>query len=68
MKNIDARVSTKVINLDARRKSRETWDKPLTTEYATDKGNNIKLYYLKRYKLQAASHKRRATSFGNNRK
>ena len=55
MKNIDARANTRVINLDARRKSRAAWDKPLTTEYATDKGNNVKLYYLKRYKQQAAS-------------
>ena len=60
-RNIDELENTKVINLDARRKLRETWDKPLTTEYATDKGNNIKLYYLKRYKLQAASNKPQAT-------
>jgi hypothetical protein len=37
------------------------WDKPLTTEYATDKQNNVKLYYLKRYKQQAASNKPQAT-------
>jgi len=46
MRNIDAHVSTKVINLDARRKRREAWDKPLTTEYATNKQNNARLYYL----------------------
>jgi hypothetical protein len=62
MRNIDARANTKVINLDARRKSRETWDKPLTTEYTTDKQNNVKLYYFKRHKLQAASRKRQAAS------
>jgi len=63
MRNIDARANMKVINLDARRKSREAWDKPLTTEYAIDKGNNVKLYYLKRYKLQAASNKPQAPSY-----
>jgi len=47
MKNIDARANTKVINLDARRQRREAWDKPLTTEYATDKQNNARLYYIK---------------------
>jgi hypothetical protein len=64
-----------VIKLASRIRSREAWDKPLTTEYATDKGNNVKLYYLKRHKLQAASlkpqatsSKRRATSSENNRK
>ena len=61
MRNIDARANTRVINLDARRKLLATWDKALTTEYATDKGNNIKLYYLKRYKQQAASNKPQAT-------
>ena len=45
-RNIDARANTKVINLDARRKRREAWDKPLTTEYATNKQNNARLYYL----------------------
>ena len=60
MRNIDARANTRVINLDARRKRREAWDKPLTTEYATNKQNNVKLYYLKRYKLQAASSKPQA--------
>jgi len=47
MRNIDARANTKVINLDARRKSREAWDKPLTTEYTTNKENNAKLYYIR---------------------
>ena len=61
-RSIDARASTKVINLDARRKRREAWDKPLITEYATEKGNNVKLYYLKRYKQQAASSKQQAAS------
>ncbi len=51
----------KVINLASCRKKRVAWDKPLTTEYATDKGNNVKLYYFKRYKLQAASNKPQAT-------
>jgi hypothetical protein len=65
MRNIDARANTKVINLDARRKLRATWDKPLTTEYATDKENNVRLYYFKEHKnlvlkRQAASNKRRA--------
>ena len=46
MRNIDARANTMVINLDARRKLRATWDKPLTTEYATNKQNNARLYYL----------------------
>ena len=50
-----------VIKLASRIQFRAAWDKPLTTEYATDKGNNIKLYYLKRYKLQAASNKPQAT-------
>ncbi len=68
MRNIDARVSTKVINLDARRKSRAAWDKPLTTEYTTNKQNNVKLYYFKEYqrlrsKRQAASDKRRAAGY-----
>ena len=54
-----------VIKLTSRIKSREAWDKPLTTEYATDKGNNVKLYYFKEHKnlvlkRQAASNKRRA--------
>ena len=50
-----------VIKLASRIRSREAWDKPLTTEYATDKRNNVKLYYLKRYKQQAASNKPQAT-------
>ena len=50
-----------VIKLASRIKSREAWDKPLTTEYATEKGNNVKLYYLKRYKQQTASSKPQAT-------
>jgi len=61
-RNIDARANTKVISLDARRKLRATWDKPLTTEYATNKQNNVKLYYFKEHKRQAASDKRRASS------
>ena len=60
MRNIDARANTKVINLDARRKSREAWDKPLTTEYATDKQNNVKLYYFKKRRGQATSRGRQA--------
>jgi hypothetical protein len=63
MRNIDARANTKVINLDARRKSRATWDKPLTTEYATDKQNNVKLYYFKEHKRKASSDKRRAAGY-----
>ncbi len=46
MRNIDARANTRVINLDARRKLLATWDKALTTEYATNKQNNARLYYL----------------------
>ena len=45
-RSIDEQENTRVINLDARRKRREAWDKPLTTEYATDKQNNARLYYL----------------------
>jgi len=60
MKNTDARANTKVINLDARRKLRATWDKPLTTEYATDKGNNVKLYYFKKRRRQATSRRLQA--------
>jgi hypothetical protein len=60
MKNIDARANTKVINLDARRKLRATWDKPLTTEYATDKRNNVKLYYFKKRRRQATSRRLQA--------
>jgi hypothetical protein len=60
MRNTDARVSTKVINLDARRKLRATWDKPLTTEYATDTGNNVKLYYFKKRRRQATSRRLQA--------
>ena len=52
----------KVINLASRIRSRETWDKPLTTEYATDKGNNAKLYYFKKCRRQAPGYKRQATS------
>ena len=47
-----------VIKLASRIQSRAAWDKPLTTEYATDKGNNVKLYYFKRCRRQAASYKR----------
>jgi hypothetical protein len=54
MKNIDVRVSTKVINLDARRKSRAAWDKPLTTDYITNKENPCKLYYIRH--TQRLSH------------
>ena len=66
-RNIDERESTKVINLDARRKNRAAWDKPLTTEYASNK-NTCKLYYFKEYKRirskqQASSDKRRAASY-----
>ena len=46
-RNIDELENTKVINLDARRKSRATWDKPLTTDYITNKQNNVKLYYIR---------------------
>jgi uncharacterized protein (DUF2252 family) len=63
MRNIDARANTKVINLDARRKLRATWDKPLTTEYTTNKQNNVKLYYFKKHKRQASSSKRRAAGY-----
>jgi hypothetical protein len=63
MKNIDARANTKVINLDARRKSQEPGDKPLTTEYATDKGNNVKLYYFKKCRRQAASRRQQAPGY-----
>jgi hypothetical protein len=62
MRNIDARANTKVISLDARRKLRATWDKPLTTEYASNK-NTCKLYYFKEHKRQAASVKRRAAGY-----
>ncbi len=51
----------KVINLASCRKKRAAWDKPLTTEYATDKGNNVKLYYFKKHRRQAAGIKRQAT-------
>ena len=60
MRNIDARANMKVINLDARRKLRATWDKPLTTEYTTDKGNNVKLYYFKKFRRQATSRRLQA--------
>jgi len=49
-----------VINLVSCRKSREMWDKPLTTEYATDKQNNVKLYYFKKHRAQATSRRRQA--------
>ena len=67
MRNIDARANTMVINLAARRKNRAAWDKPLTTEYASNK-NTCKLYYFKEYKRlrskqQASSDKRRAASY-----
>ena len=59
MRNIDAHANTMVISLAARRKNRAAWDKPLTTEYASNK-NTCKLYYFNEYKRQAASDKRRA--------
>jgi hypothetical protein len=37
MKNTDAQGNMTVINLDARRKPRETWDKPLTTDFQKDR-------------------------------
>jgi hypothetical protein len=39
------------------------WDKPLTTEYTTNKQNNVKLYYFKKHKTQASSSKRRAAGY-----
>jgi hypothetical protein len=68
MRNIDARANTMVISLAARRKNRAAWDKPLTTEYTTNKQNNVKLYYFKehkrlRSKQQASSDKRRAAGY-----
>jgi hypothetical protein len=51
----------KVINLVSCRKPRATWDKPLTTEYASNK-NTCKLYYFKEHKRKASSDKRRASS------
>ena len=62
MRNIDARANTKVISLAARRKNRAAWDKPLTTEYASNK-NTCKLYYFKEHKRKASSDKRRAASY-----
>ena len=52
-----------VIKLASCRRPQAAGDKTLTTEYATDKGNNIKLYYLKKYKQQAASNKPQAPSY-----
>jgi hypothetical protein len=60
MRNTEKLGNMTVINLDARRKLRATWDKPLTTEYATDKGNNVKLYYFKKRRRQATSRRLQA--------
>lgn len=37
MRNTKELENMTVINLDARRKSRETWDKPLTTDFQKDR-------------------------------
>ncbi len=37
MRNTEKLGNMTVINLDARRKPRETWDKPLTTDFQKDR-------------------------------
>ena len=60
MKNIDERANTMVINLDARRKSRETWDKPLTTDFQKDRRQIPET----RSEIQETSHGRRGLVLG----